>query len=117
MITLSEPNPNNPSGGNSVPVNQYTNQLKNTDLTSPLTRFADEFFINYTVDSVDPETGGHYKDIIRFEEEDELKEKWIKTFVECFECAGGLPKPNLLFDKRTVEKYKAYRMPFTHEKG
>ena len=114
--TLSEPNPNNPSEGNSVPVNQYTNQLKNTDLTSPLTRFADEFFINYTVDSVDPETGGHYKDIIRFEEEDALKEKWIKTFVECFECVGGLPKPNLLFDKRTVEKYKAYRMPFTHEK-
>jgi len=111
-----EQNPNNPEGGNSVPVNKFTNQLKNTNLTSPLTRFADEFFINYTVDSVDPETGGHYKDIIRFEGEEQIKENWIKTFVECFECIGGKPIPNFSFDQKTTEKFKPYRMPFTHEK-
>jgi len=109
-------NPNNPAGGNHVPVNQFTNQLKNTNLTSPLTKFVDEFFINYTVDSVDPESGGHFKDIIRFHDEeslDKIKEKWIETFVECFECLGGKPKPNLAFNKKTEEKYKPYRTPFT----
>ena len=108
-------NPNNPAGGNHVPVNQFTNQLKNTNLTSPLTKFVDEFFINYTVDSVDPESGGHSKDIIRFRDDgvDNIKEKWIKTFVECFECLGGAPKPHLVFNKKTEEKYKPYRTPFT----
>ena len=117
---IAEPsNPNNPTGGDFVPVNKFTGQLKNTNLTSPLTKFVDNFFINYTAESVNQFTGAHVKDIIRFNDdtnEDRIREKWIKTFVECFECVGGTPKPNFDFDKRTIKKFKSYRMPFEPKK-
>ena len=48
----------------------------------------------------------YYYDYFRNMSEEQIKENWIKTFVECFECIGGKPIPNFSFDQKTTEKFK-----------
>ena len=108
-------NPNNPIQDKKdpgVPFNIVTGALKNADLTSPMTRFTNEFFINYTVSTHDPQTGVHTKDIIVIED---IEKEWTQAFVTIFECLGGPPTPNLYLDKRDKHLYKPYVMPFRQD--
>lgn len=102
-------NSNNPLLDLTVPVNRVTGALKNANLTSPMTRFTNQFFVNYTVSTHDPQTGMHTKDIIVIED---IKKKWTDAFVEVFQCEGGKPKPNLYLDRKDENIYKPYVMPF-----
>ena len=105
-------NPNNPLRDELVPVNRVTGGLKNADLTSPMTRFTNEFFVNYTVSTHDPQTGVHTKDIIVIED---IKKQWTEAFVKIFECVGGPPKPNLYLNKKDKHIYKPFVMPFRQD--
>ena len=104
-------NPNNPDPEEPVRFNEVTGQLKNTNLTSPMTRFTNEFFVNYTVSTHDPQTGVHSKETVVIED---MKEEWTRAFVEVFTCAGGLPRPNLYLDQKEKYIYKPFIMPFRH---
>ena len=104
-------NPNNPDPDEPVPFNEVTGPLKNTNLTSPMTRFTNEFFVNYTVSTHDPQTGVHSKETVVIED---MKEEWSRAFVEVFTCAGGLPRPNLYLDQKEKYIYKPFIMPFRH---
>ncbi len=101
-------NPNNPID-ESIPFNIVTGALKNVNLVSPLTRYTNEFFMNYTVSTHDPQTGVHTKDTIVIED---IKDEWTKAFVEVFKCVGDMPKPNLYLDNKDEHIYKPYVMPF-----
>ena len=108
----SSDNPNNPHHDDLVPFNQVTGSLNNTNLTSPMTRFTNEFFVNYTVSTHDPQTGVHYKDTIVI---DEIKDGWEEAFVKVFRCQDGLPRPNLYVnedEKWDNSIYKPFIMPF-----
>ena len=100
---------NNPEMELSVPVNRVTGGLQNANLTSPMTRFTNEFFVNYTVTTHDIQTGMHTKDTIVIED---IKKEWTEAFVEVFKCMGGKPLPNLYLDEKDKNIYKPYVMPF-----
>ena len=103
-------NPNNTAvEQGEAPFNVNTGTLKNVNLVSPMTRFTNEFFMNYTVSTHDVQTGQHTKDTVVIED---IKERWTKAFVEVFKCVGGKPKPNLYLDKKNKNIYKNFSMPF-----
>ena len=108
----SQDNPNNPVSDLRTPVNKVAGALNNTNLTSPMTRFTNEFFVNYTVSTHDPQTGVHSKDTVVIED---IEKEWTEAFVKIFECEGGEPLPNLYLDKKDKNIYKPFVMPFRQD--
>lgn len=112
LVDSPEMNKNNPPP--EAKVNVYTNQLKNADITTPMLKYSNEYFMNGVVSGYDPILGEHYEREVRVED---LKDKWKSKFVDIFPVVGGSPKPFLVLNKSKIERqFRVFSFPFNIEK-
>ena len=108
-------NPNNPlETRGKVEVNVYTNQLRNTNLTTPMLGYSNEFFTNYSVGYTDDVLGNSFMSQIFIED---VKKYWEKHFVEVFKCMKGKPKPFLPLNMEKERIFKPFISPFQNEEA
>ena len=100
-------NENNPISN--APTNEYQNQLRNTNLTTPMVVYSNEFFTNYSIATTDQTTGIEYKELVAISD---IKEKWKKIFVDTFKCVGGKPKAFLPLNNEKTDISKPFILPF-----
>jgi hypothetical protein len=103
-------NPNNPIS--KAPVGEYIGQIKNLGYSTPFYGWNTDYFINSLVFGYDRILGIHK--IIKLSI-DEIKEKWVRKFVDVFKSNSGKPKPFIVFNKTTAKKFKRYSFPYPIE--
>jgi len=108
--TIETANPNNPPA--EAETGQYIGPMKNLGYSTPLYGWNGDFFINYLVFGYDKILGVHK---IRKLSIEDLKEKWKSKFVEVFKAIAGKPKPFLVSNKKTKNKFKNYKLPYPVE--
>ena len=103
------PNENNPPS--ETPVNPYETQLPQTNMTTPMLDYSNEFFVNYLATGYDPILGEHVMIEKRIKD---IKEKWTKSFVDVFKSVGGKPKAFLPLNNHKKEKmFRTISTPFS----
>jgi len=102
-------NENNPPADQHVPVNEYQNQVRNTNLTTPMLAYSNEFFTNYSISTTDQKTGIEYKELIAIKD---IKESWKKIFVDSFKCVGGKPEAFLPLNGEKTDITKPFILPY-----
>jgi hypothetical protein len=100
-------NENNPISN--APVNEYQHQVKNTNLTTPMLAYSNEFFTNYSISTTDQKTGIEYKELIAIKD---IKERWKKIFVDSFKCVGDKPEAFLPLNGEKTDITKPFILPF-----
>jgi len=95
-----------------VPVNKYTGALHNTNLSTPMVIYSNEFFTNYSVSTSNALLGIEEKELISIQN---VKKLWTEQFVNVFQCVGGTPKPFLPLTDEKTELTKPFIMPFKKE--
>jgi hypothetical protein len=106
-------NKNNPPPD--ADVNPYISQLPQTNFTTPMLNFSNEFFMNYKAVGYDPILGEHN---IREKRIKDIKKIWEKNFVEVFKSEGGKPKAFLPLNKQKKENlFRTISTPFSVEKS
>lgn len=103
-------NPNNPPA--EAPTGEYIGPMKNLSYSTPLYNWNSNFFTNALVNGYDPILGEHK---IRKISIDDVKKKWSSKFVDVFKSVAGKPKPFLVTNKTTTERFKYYNMPYPVE--
>ena len=103
-------NPNNPPPD--APVGQYMGSLKNLGYSTPFYGWNTDFFVNSLVFGYDRILGISKIRKILFED---IKSKWADKFVKVFKSKGGEPKPFLVTNKSTLQKFKRYTFPYPVE--
>ena len=101
-------NENNPISRH-VPANVVQHQIKNTNLTTPMLNYSNEFFTNYSISTTDQKTGIEYKELIAIQD---VKEKWKERFVAPFRCVGDKPKAFLPLNQEKTDLTKPFILPF-----
>mgnify|MGYP003648183751 FL=1 len=92
----------------------YKSEAHNTDLTTPMLTYSNEYFINFIASGYDPELGQHGLREIRIEE---VKEKWKAMFVDPFKTLDGEPDPFLpLNEEKKQRLFKTFSFPFSLNK-
>jgi len=113
LVDKIESNKNNPPS--EAPVNPYTGQLPQTNLTTPMLNYSNEFFMNYKAVGFDPILGEHA--IIEKRIKD-IKKLWTTNFVDVFKSEGGKPKAFLPLNKPKKENlFRTISTPFSVEKS
>jgi hypothetical protein len=113
LIDKIKSNKNNPPPD--ADVNQYATQLPQTNLTTPMLTYSNEFFMNYKAVGYDPILGEHT--IVEKRIED-IKDLWKKNFVDVFKSEGGKPKAFLPLNKQKKEKlFRTVSTPFSVDKS
>lgn len=110
--TLDVSNPNNPIS--KAPVGEYIGGLKNLGYSTPFYGWNSDYFINSLVFGYDRILGIQK---IRKLLIDDLTDKWKTKFVDVFKSNGGKPKPFIVSNKTTPEKFKRYKLPYPVEDG
>lgn len=100
-------NPNNPPA--EAELGEYIGPMKNVGYSTPLYGWNTDFFLNYLVFGYDRILGYHS---IRKLTLEDLKEKWKGKFVEVFKAIAGKPKPFLVSNMKTKNKFKYYKLPY-----
>tara|TARA_R110000824_G_scaffold58376_3_gene157843 strand:- start:126 stop:1538 length:1413 start_codon:yes stop_codon:yes gene_type:complete len=100
-------NENNPIS--KAPVNEYQNQIRSTNLTTPMLVYSNEFFTNYSISTTDQRTGIEYKELIAIKD---IKDSWKKIFVDSFKCVGGKPEAFLPLNEEKTDITKPFILPF-----
>ena len=95
-----------------VPTNEYTNALKNTNFTTPMVTWSNEFFTNYSIATTNRELGIEIKELMTIEK---VKKAWTAAFVEVFKCVGGTPKPFLPLNQDKSNIFKPFILPYKKE--
>ena len=95
-----------------VPTNEYTNALKNTNLTTPMLTYSNEFFTNYSIATTDRELGIEVKKLMTIKD---VKEAWTKSFVDVFKYVGGKPEPFLPLNQSKSDIFKPFILPYKKE--
>jgi len=103
-------NENNPIS--KAPVNVYQNQIRNTNVTSPMVAYSNEFFTNYSISTTDQTTGIEYKELIAIAD---IKKRWKKVFVDPFKCVGGKPDAFLPLNQQKTDISKPFILPFNSD--
>lgn len=102
-------NPHNPKSQAST--KQYTGSIVSNNLTSPSTQITNTFFMNTIVSGYNSLLGE--SEIIELRIKD-IKEKWIKKFVDVFTSIGGDVKEFLNLNKIKIEEgFRVVRLPFS----
>jgi hypothetical protein len=102
----------NPKLDESVKVNEYTNALKNTNFTTPMVTWSNEFFTNYSIATTNRELGIEVKELMTIEKE---KKAWTTAFVDVFQCMGGKPVPFLPLNEEKSNIFKPFILPYKKE--
>tara|TARA_R100000700_G_C3176715_1_gene151706 strand:+ start:1972 stop:3363 length:1392 start_codon:yes stop_codon:yes gene_type:complete len=95
-----------------VPVNEYTNALKNTNFTTPMVTWSNEFFTNYTISTTDRVLGTEVQELMTIKD---IKDDWTKSYVDVFKCVGGKPEPFLPINQSKADIFKPFALPFKPE--
>tara|TARA_R110002012_G_scaffold296957_1_gene494667 strand:+ start:699 stop:2312 length:1614 start_codon:yes stop_codon:yes gene_type:complete len=95
-----------------VRVYNYTTQLRNTNLTTPMANYSNEFFTNYSIGYTDAKLGNQYQTQVII---DDVKKLWKEHFVEVFKLQGGRPRPFLPLTTEKDRIYKPFITPFEGE--
>lgn len=103
-------NPNNPPPD--AEVSEYNNGIKNIGYSTPMYSINNDFFINTIVHGYDPILGIHKTRIKKLED---LEKKWEKKFVKSFKSIGGEPKPFIVKNNNTKQKFRNFRSPYPVE--
>jgi len=112
LVDKIKPNKNNPPPD--AEVNVYKTQLPQTNFTTPMLDYSNEFFMNFLSVGYDPILGEHG---MREKRIKEVKEKWTKSFVDVFKSTGGKPKPFLPLNKHKKEEmFRTISTPFSLQK-
>lgn len=93
-------------------ISEYFGQLKNIGYTTPMYGWNNNHFLNRLIVAYDPITGVQK---IRKMTLKDIEKKWEKKFVDVFKCTGGKPKPFVVKNKNTEQKYKIYKTPYLME--
>tara|TARA_R110002020_G_scaffold36323_10_gene109015 strand:+ start:1548 stop:2873 length:1326 start_codon:yes stop_codon:yes gene_type:complete len=109
LVDKIKPNKNNPPS--EATVNIYETQLPQTNMTTPMLDYSNEFFVNYLATGYDPILGEHVMIEKRIKD---IKEKWTKSFVDVFKSVGGKPKPFLPLNNHKKENmFRTISTPFS----
>lgn len=95
-----------------VLVNKYTNALKNTNFTTPMVTWSNEFFTNYSISTTNQHLGIDVKELMTIKT---IKDAWARSFVEVFKCVGGVPKPFLPLNEAKSNIFKPFILPYKKE--
>ena len=101
-------NKNNPKDSK-IPVNVNEGMLKNTNVTTPMISYGDEFFVDYSTGFYDQQTGAGGQ--IQTSLEDIVPE-WQQAFVDVFKLVGGTPQPFVPYNKIRGKTVKTMVCPF-----
>lgn len=113
LVDKIKSNKNNPPPD--ADVNPYTTQLPQTNFTTPMLTYSNEFFMNYKAVGFDPILGEH---VIVEKRIKDIKELWAKNFVDVFKSEGGKPKPFLPLNKQKTENlFRTISTPFSVDKS
>ena len=113
LVDKINSNKNNPPPD--ADVNPYLTQLPQTNLTTPMLNYSNEFFMNYKAIGFDQILGEHNIQEKRIKD---IKKLWVKNFVDVFKCEGGKPKPFLPLNKQKKENlFRTISTPFSVEKS
>lgn len=103
-------NPNNPPPDQET--SQYISSLKNFAYSTPLYSWNNDYFLNSIVHGYDNILGVHNMRILKI---DDIEKKWKSKFVDPFKCIMGSPKPFLVRNKKSLQKFRQYRTPYNVE--
>jgi hypothetical protein len=103
-------NDNNPPPD--AEVSEYNNGIKNIGYSTPMYGINNDFFINTVVYGYDPILGIHKTRIKKLED---IEKQWEKKFVKSFKAIGGEPKPFVVKNKNTKQKFRHFRSPYPVE--
>jgi hypothetical protein len=103
-------NPNNPPP--EAETGEYIGQMRNFGYSTPTYGWNNDFFVNSLVFGYDP-IMGEYK-IKKLKIED-IKKRWSSKFVDSFKSVGGKPKPYIVSNETTKQKFKQYKFPYPIE--
>ena len=95
-----------------IPTNEYTNALKNTNFTTPMVSWSNEFFTNYSIATTNQQLGIEIKELMTIEKE---KKAWTAAFVDVFKCVGGKPDPFLPLNQAKSKIFKPFILPYKKE--
>jgi hypothetical protein len=107
---LDTQNKNNPPP--EAEIGTYVSMIHNIGYSTAMYNWTNDFFINSLVMGYDKILGEHKIRKLKF---DDLKQKWQKKFVDVFKSVGGKPKPFVIQNNTTKEKFKIYRFPYPVE--
>jgi len=103
-------NENNPPPD--AKVSKFSSGLKNFAYNTPLYEWNNDFFINSIVHGYDNFLGVHKMRVLRL---DDVEKKWKTKFVDVFSTIGGSPKPFVVKNNNTKQKFRHYRSPYNIE--
>lgn len=103
-------NKNNPPP--EAEVGTYMGMIHNIGYSTPMYNWNNEFFINSLVVGYDKILG---EQKIKKLNIDDIRKKWQKKFVDVFKSVGGKPKPFIVKNNKTKEKFKIYKFPYAVE--
>ena len=103
-------NENNPPPD--AKVSKFSSGLKNFAYNTPLYEWNNDFFINSVVHGYDKFLGVQKMKILKLED---IEKKWKTKFVDVFKAIGGSPKPFVVRNKTTKQKFRHYRTPYEVE--
>jgi hypothetical protein len=103
-------NENNPPPD--AKVSEFSSGLKNFAYNTPLYEWNNDFFINSVVHGYDKFLGVQKMKILKLED---IEKKWKTKFVDVFSAIGGWPKPFVVRNKTTKQKFRHYRTPYEVE--
>ena len=102
----------NPALDTNVKVNEYTSALGNTNFTTPMVTWSNEFFTNYSIATTNRQLGIEIKELMTIKD---IKKGWTAAFVDVFKCAGGKPKPFLPLNQEKSNIFKPFILPYKKE--
>lgn len=107
---VSTDNPSNPPPD--AESDLYSGTLRNLGYSTPFYSINNNIFVNALIHTYNPILGSFeiYKIDIK-----ELKERWKRKFVDCFKSIGGKPKPAIVLNKASEQKYKHYFLKWDAE--
>lgn len=103
-------NVNNPPPDGEVA--EYIGPLRNAAYSTPMYGWNNGFIQNTIVHGYDPIMGIHKMRKIKL---DDVQKKWEKKFVDSFKSMGGKPKPFVIKNKTTKEKFRHFRTSYPVE--
>lgn len=112
LTSVVQSNPNNPPPDAMVSV--YIGPLKNFAYSTPFYNWVNDYFINYLIYGYDRVLGVFECKKLKYED---VKKKWTKKFVDVFSSVSGKPKPFLIKNKTTDDKYKKINLPYSADEN
>ena len=113
LVDKVQVNCNDPPPG--PPVYGYIGPMHNSNLSTPMLRYSNEFIMNTLVEGYDPVIGEHGLREVRI---GDLKPMWAEIFTRAFQYVWGPPQPwCVLNEAKQTEMFRTLSFPFDISKA